>query len=175
MRTSYLPASASGIMALILAGAAWADAVPRVVQSNAFFEALEFGETVEIVRNGPIAIKAKCEADAPDPDNPDEFRGALLSLLVTTTVPGVAGIGVNNFLDPDSPEDNRRMFFLAESAAPLPSFYTNENRRGHPGSLIAPSGEVILMDGGTLGLGLNLFDGVDCLVLGKYHTFKGRF
>ena len=175
MRRSYVPASASGIMALILAGAAWADAVPRVVQSQAFFEALAFGETLEIVRNGRIAIEAKCEADAPDPDNPDEFRGALLSLLVTTTVPGVAGIGLNNFLVPDAPEDHRRMFFLADSAAPFPSLYTNENRRGHPGSLIAPTGEVILMDGGTLGMGLNLFNGADCLVLGKYHTFKGRF
>ena len=111
MRSSYVPASASGIIALILAGAAWAEAVPRVVQSRAFFEALEFGETVEIVRNGPISIEAKCEQDIEDPDNPDEFRVDAISLLATTTVPGAVGEGVGNFLDPSTPEDARTMFF----------------------------------------------------------------
>jgi hypothetical protein len=61
MRSSYMPASVLGVMVLTVAGAAWADAVPRVVQSRAFFEGLEFGDTVEIVRNDPISVEAKSE------------------------------------------------------------------------------------------------------------------
>ena len=172
MRTSYVPAAALGIMAFTLAGAAWADAVPRVVQSRAFFEALEFGETLEIVRNGPIAIEAKCEHSIPSPFNPSQLVDRI-GLLATTTVPGVAGEGVGNFLDPSTPDDDRRMFFLLVSPPGAPR-YMNDNLRELSGSLTAPSGEVIRMNGDILGLGLNIF-GVDCLVAGVYEVFDGRF
>jgi hypothetical protein len=172
MRTYFLPASAAGIMALSLAGAAWADAVPRVAQSRAFFEALEFGETVEIVRNGPISIEAKCEESIPDPFNPERLVDRI-RLLATTTAPGVAGQGIGNFIDPDTPENARGMFFLSAFPPGDPE-YSNDTFAGTPGSLAAPSGEVIPIDGDTLGLGVNVF-GVDCLVAGTYNVFDGRF
>jgi hypothetical protein len=177
MQTSYLPAAAAGIVVLTLAGAAEAAAVPPVVQSRAFFEGLAFGETVLIVRNGPISVEAKCEGNIEAPFEPDVFIDRI-SLIASTTVPGVVGdLDSSNFpdfegkfLDPDTPEDNRRMFHNAAFPSETPE-YDNDIDEG---SLIAPSGEVILIDGEILGLGLNIF-GVDCLVAGTYYAFKGRF
>ena len=142
-----------------------------MVQSRAFFETLEFGDTVLIVRHGPLTIEAQCDTLE------NGFTFDRVRLIVTTTVPGVVAAiqsgdypiaGGTEFLDPTTPEDRREVAF--HTADPGVPSYSNDPQNA---SIIAPSGEVILIDGETLGLGLNIFD-VDCLAAGTYQTFKGR-
>ena len=175
MRLSLVLASALAILPLTVADVAMAGASPRAgLQSRAFFESVEFGDTVEIVRNGPISIEAKCEGNLEI--EPGIFIDRI-RLLAVTTVPGTAaqlesGFLPNNvgvFLNPSTSELSRR-FADVERSAGNPT-YQNER---DDGSVVAPSGEVIQIDGETLGLRLNIFD-VDCLVVGTYQVFDGRF
>ena len=138
----------------------WCSRAPSsVVQSRAFFESVEFGDTVAIVRNGPISIEAKCEGNLEI--EPGIFIDRI-RLLAVTTVPGTAaqlesGFLPNNvgvFLNPSTEREWSRRFADVERSAGNPA-YQNER---DDGSVVAPSGEVILIDGETLGLGLNIFD-----------------
>jgi hypothetical protein len=170
MRSLQVSALALGVVALALAGGAQAETLPRFPPERAFFEEIAFGETLEIVRNGPISVEVKCEVlDLPD-------SGKVLhqvSLLAVTTVEGVLADleggdfpdQAENFLDPITSEEDR---VLASSSVPeqTPAYGGDTDQA----SLIAPSGEVILI--GRLGLGLNVL-GADCLVVGTYLAFKG--
>jgi hypothetical protein len=188
MRTSYVPAVA-GIVALALAGGLWLfggptgaqagapedepKAVPSVVQSNAFYEELDFGETREIIRNGPIAFEARCEHDIDDFDNPGSRRIDVLSLFATTEVPGALGEGFGLVLNPDTPERVRRSYYISDSP-PGDFSFDNFTTGFEKHSLIAPSGEVIMLDPGNLVLALNALGG-DCVAYGTYQTFDVRF
>jgi hypothetical protein len=123
------------------------------------------------VRNGPISIIAKCETVEV---SPGMFRDQIRLIVVTTVFGAVAVLSdrnfpdtANNFLDPTTPEDDREMA-VNTSAAGDPDYENGVDR----GSVIAPTGHVILIDGEILGLGLNIFD-TDCLVAGVFHIFRG--
>ncbi len=126
---------------------------------------LSFGQKVEIVRNGPVALEADCRANITTAGQ-DELR-----LLAQTTEDGSfmqgdtphSGPGVgSDFLNTDTPEDNRTMGGVVTTAA----------GEGQPaveddidtGFVAGPNGDYIGIDETTM-YGLNIGGG-DCLLVG---------
>lgn len=162
-----VPSAVAAVNAERLAGRPSTDWI-SVDQIRPFRVALSFGEKVEFVSNGPVGLEANCRQNI-TPQGQDE-----LTLLAVTREDGSfmqgdtphSGPGVgSNFLDTDTPEDNRTMGGIV----------TTQAGEGQPaadddidtGFVAGPNGEYIGVDETTM-YAIHV-GGSDCLLVGFAH------
>jgi hypothetical protein len=136
-----------------------------------FFVKLYAGETVELVRNGPLYVEAVCP-DAPNTDKPRIFgksdvEGALARCTQESFTKRWYPDGSGNpaaFLDPG---DNCVIHNETNEMEP----FFNTDVTG--GLLVAPTGEVLEIPANSTGVGVHVL-GADCLFVGVATLYTGN-
>jgi hypothetical protein len=151
---------------------------PHVAQVRGIYARLSFGETREILRNGTIAVEAKCIFNGGE-GNPGQFNH-LLVLLAKSDQHGAlfrgegeslpdAFSGNNEYLGPVTLETKRRISFQNFGQAGSPHF----GARSGLGVIVGTKGEVIILQGTTGEFGFEVA-GADCLLVDQATVFDGR-
>lgn len=122
--------------------------------------------------SGPISVKASCILN----NNTDTTNGIELRLWTESTNVGALVVT----------DEDYSGYYRSESEvanAPLVATWFDDSTSSEnkyildnsidQGSTVAPSGEVILMDGETFTYGINI-QGSDCLLAGQIFAFKGE-
>jgi hypothetical protein len=119
------------------------------------------GDEETIATNGPLEYFARCRVNSEI--SPGVFRD-IVEIVATSTEDGWF---LNHDSGPNSADDELVNFVITISTGD--EFYDNDIDNG---TMAAPDGSYLAIDGEMLGLGLNIF-GHDCIVIGTAVLING--
>ena len=146
------------LAAFLACGLTATDSQAQSRKEKAFYVTLDGdGAKKTIATNKPLKFVAQCELDS---DGEDEVR-----IFAQSTQSGWFSSKVGEPLS----RRQRVVMFSEDESSGEPTYEDDDG----DGSIAAPNGAYMAIDGDTLGLGVNIF-GHDCVAIGTVTIIKGK-
>ena len=139
----------------------------HVSERESFYVALNGTSTATIATNGPLTYFARCLPNNPDGGGGFEDR---VQIVATSSVAGWFEEDASDSPGGNAPLNAGQEIVSDQFAVGIPGVQRFDNTA--EGSMVAPDGSYLALEGDSSAKGLNLF-GYDCIVVGNVYRTTG--